>query len=901
MIARVSFGQWLKQRRKMLDLTREDLAQQVGCAAVTLNKIEADERRPSKQIAALLAQYLNIPADEYPTFIRFARSEALDDTAPWGTPFHPQTNLPTQPTLLIGRDEEAAALRQQLLKTEARLLTLTGPPGIGKTRLALQVASQVLDDFPDGVFFVALAPLNDADLVATTIANTLGIPNMGPRTSLERLKDFLRDMQTLLLLDNFEQILAAAPQIAELLLACPFLKLLITSRAPLRIRQERQIPVTSLALPDLAHLPDVETVTGYAAVTLFLERAQAVKPDFVLTQDNAPTIAALCTRLDGLPLAIELISARVKLLPPEALLERLSGRLLLQSDGLRDIEPRHRTLNAAIEWSYQLLNAAEQTLFRRLGIFVGGWTLEAAEAVCLDKLPLNILDGLGSLLDKNLVKHDTRSSSELRFTMLETIREYALDQLTANGELDAVRQQHIDYFVKLAEGAEAHAFGHEQVAWFDQLEIEFDNLRAALSWSLQSETGLRLAGALGWFFSERSHWNEGLDWLERMLTSNPDAPASLRAKAFHSAGAQAGLLGDEGRARALCEQALALARSANDRWNIAWSLSHLGNFTGNDPNQKASFLEESLALFRALDDEMGITHTLMRRSWMAFCQGDYPYTRRLSEEALRRAREAGDKVSSAWATNELGRVAWHQDRDYEQARTFFESSSSLFREAHSHFPNPLIFLAEVEQAIGNSMRAQMLYEEALILQQSLAKQWDLSHIFGGLASVTRSFGQFERAAHLLGVANRSALSFQYEAFVILNFEHNFASVRDQLGETAFAEAWAAGNAMTPKQAIAYALEGRSKPIEATRAKAADNSDAAQPRQAASQSLHPSFSARELDVLRLVAAGFSNREIAQTLVLAPSTVKWYLHQILDKLGVANRTQAGFHARELGLLD
>lgn len=462
MTVKLSFGQWLKQRRKALDLTQEGLAQQIGCAKVTLRKIETGERRPSRQIAELLAKYLQISVDKHAAFIQFARDEAGESTPFGDTRFHSPTNLLPQPTLLIGRDEDVVAIRKRLLQPESRLLTLVGPPGIDKTRLALQVAAQVLDNFAEGVFFVALASISDFNLVPTMIANTLDIPDIGPRTPLERLKVFLSNKQMLLLLDNFEQILPAAPAIADLLAACPWIKLLVTSRAPLRIRQERQLPVAPLALPHLAALPDVETLSGNAAVTLFLERAQAVKPDFSLTAENAPTIAAICTRLDGLPLAIELISARIKLLPPTALLERLSGRLLLQSDGLRDLEPRHRTLNNAIDWSYQLLSTEEQTLFRRLGVFVGGWTLEAAEAICLDRLNLNPLDGLASLLDKNLIKQETGFDGEPRFTMLETIREYALQQLIASGELDPLCQRHLAYFVKLAEQVEAHEFGRDQ-------------------------------------------------------------------------------------------------------------------------------------------------------------------------------------------------------------------------------------------------------------------------------------------------------------------------------------------------------------------------------------------------------------------------------------------------------
>lgn len=295
-----SFGQWLKQRRKSLDLTRVELATRIGCAANTIYKIEADERRPSKQIAELLAQYLNIPLDEQPLFIRFARGETGKESTPWGTPFHPPNNLPTQPTVLIGRDEDAAAISKRLLQPELRLLTLLGPPGIGKTRLALQIATKALDEFTDGVFLVDLAPIVEANLVVETIVSTLGIPDMGPQTPLQHLKAFLRDKQILLLLDNFEQILAAAPDIAELVIACPLLKILVTSRAPLRIRQERQIPVSPLTLPDLTYIPAVQNLSTFSAVTLFIERAQTVKPDFTLTDENADSVVAICTRLDGL-------------------------------------------------------------------------------------------------------------------------------------------------------------------------------------------------------------------------------------------------------------------------------------------------------------------------------------------------------------------------------------------------------------------------------------------------------------------------------------------------------------------------------------------------------------------------------------------------------------------------
>jgi predicted ATPase/transcriptional regulator with XRE-family HTH domain len=831
MTAKTSFGQWLKQRRKQLDLTREELAGRIGCSADTIYKIEADARRPSKQIAELLAAHLNIPHTERYAFVTFARSGALGipPGMPWETPFHPPSNLPTPPTQLIGREEDVLAVQKRLSHSDTRLLTLVGSPGIGKTRLALEVATRALDDFADGVFFVALAPISDAKLVLTTITTTLGVPDAGPRTPFERLKTFLRDKQMLLLLDNFEQILAAAPDIAELLSTCLWLKLLVTSRAPLRIRPERQIPVSSLTVPDLTRLPDVETIGQSSAITLFMERAHAVKPDFALTEANAGIVAAICARLDGLPLAIELISARTKLLPPAALLERLSGRLLLQSDGLRDIEPRHRTLNNAIDWSYQLLSADEQTLFRRLGVFVGGWTLDAAEAVCTDDLHLNVIDGLASLLDKSLLKQEAMPDGEPHFTMLETIREYALEGLVASGELVDLRQRHTDYFLKLAQEAEAHQFGSQQIPWFDRLETELNNLRAALTWSHKTETGLRLAAAMGWFFTERSYWNEGFPWLERALAANPDAPSALRAKALHTAGVLAWFVANE-RASIYLEQAIALARTTHDRWNLAWALSHI-SFLTSDPALRVTRLEESLALFRELDDAMGITHNLVRCTFFALDQKDYTRVPVLLEEAEVRARQAGDQVILGWITLNMGYLAYEQDRNLIQAKALFKSSLTHFREARFQMGinRALIWLGMLELALGHVTEAQTHAEEALISPRDIEPGHPyLVNILVTLAGIAISRGQFERAVILLGASDirdwiRGEPIWTGTNILTNILENKIEAVRAQLGETAFAAAWAEGRAMTFEQAVAYALEDIT-PFDTPPAAQVDDSD-----------------------------------------------------------------------------
>jgi predicted ATPase/DNA-binding XRE family transcriptional regulator len=778
MTAKTSFGQWLKHRRKTLDLTQEDLAQRIGCAVITIYKLEADKRRPSKQIAELLAEYLNIPPAERAAFVQFARAKAAESFAPWGTPFHPPTNLPTQPTNLIGRDEDVATTRKRLLQPESRLLTLTGPPGIGKTRLALQVAAQTLDDFADGVFFIALAPITDANLVPTTIANTLGVPDVGPRTPLERLKAFLRDRQTLLILDNFEQILGAAPHIAELLAACPWLKILVTSRAPLHVRPERQFPVLPLTVPNLDQVHDVATVTGYSAVTLFLERAQAVQPDFSLTQENVQAVAAICTRLDGLPLAIELISARVKLLPPAALLERLHGRLMLQSDGLRDLEPRHRTLNAAIEWSYQLLSADEQMLFRRLGKFMGGWTLEAAESVCMGNLKLNLLDGLASLLDKNLVKRDTRVDSDPRFIMLETIREYALEQLTASGELEVLQRQHARYFVTLAEAATPIP---QQGLWWDRLELEHPNFRAALGWG---ETELRLAVALAVFWARRGHLNEGKGWLTGALARSAEGTSTETYRTL--------------RARAL-------------EW-----LGDFGIFQGEQDAPQPRY-EESLALYGELGNTDGIAEVLSHFAMLFVMRGDHERAVALLEESLELYRELGNKSGVAWVLFFMGQPIYIQGH-IQRAGAMFEESVALFRAVDDTWgiASALFRVAMVALDEGAYRQAGAYLVESMTRLRELGERWQIVNtleVFACLAAIQRqqledSQPNLLMAARIFGATEvlRETLSAPVLPSEQHFYERGVATLRAQLDPAALAAAWAEGRAMSLEQAVAYALK-----------------------------------------------------------------------------------------------
>jgi predicted ATPase/transcriptional regulator with XRE-family HTH domain len=632
----LSFGQWLKRRRKALDLTQDQLAREIGCAVGTIRKLEADALQPSREIAGRLAERLGVPTEARANFVAFARGRANADVIPSldqpldpvvqrrseatrGAPSdqipHPDPTLPyplpVPLTPLIGRAREVATVSATLQRADVRLLTLLGPPGVGKTRLGLQVASDLRASFRAGVCFVALATIRDPDLVPAAIAQALDVHDAGDRPLIETLQAYLRDKHLLLVLDNVEQVVAAAPMISALLAAAPELKVLSTSRIALHLSGEHEYAVPPLELPDLLHLPPAEALAACPSVALFQARAQAVQPNFMLSSANAQAVAALCHRLDGLPLVLELAATRCKVFSPEALLARLDQRLPLLSTGARDLPPRQQTLRSAIAWSYDLLSAAEQMLFERLAVFAGGWTLHAAEAICGDAetsrrastepvpeqsgtaapypaLAVSVVDLLMSLIDHSLVQQvaivKPGVSDEPRFTMLETIREYALERLMERGEEEILRWHYAAYYLALAEQAEQGLQGPDARRWLDRLETEHDNLRAVLAFCLESrdlgpeasgqespilkpqafsriEIGLRLAAALWWFWWARGHGSEGRRWLAQVLTDqdsgNPNKESlAVRAKALVAAGVLAAAM-DVRAARRTLEAALA--------------------------------------------------------------------------------------------------------------------------------------------------------------------------------------------------------------------------------------------------------------------------------------------------------------------------------------------------------
>src|SRR2546421_319555 len=792
------------------------------------------------------------------------------------TRFH---NLPAQLTPLIGRAQEIQAVCSLLRQAEVRLVTLTGPGGVGKTRLGLQVATDLLDALADGICFVPLAPISDPDLVAPTIAQTLGLKEVGERgldgpgeaQALHHLQAYLQDKHLLLLLDTFDQVLAAAPQLSELVAACPHLKILVTSRAVLHVRGEHEFSVPPLALPNLTYLPESNMLSEYAAVALFLQRAQAAKPGFQMTHANARAIAAICVRLDGLPLSIELAAARVKLLPPHMLLTRLEHRLQVLTTGAQDVPVRQQTLRNMLAWSYDLLDAQEQRLFRRLSVFVGSCTLEAVEGIytALGETPANVLDGVASLIDKSLLQQTGQEGEEPRLVMLETIREYGLEALADSGEMERTQRAHATYYLRLAEEAELELGGPEQAGWLERLEREHDNLRTALRWSLEQaeheeaeqsagdgrERALRLGGALWKFWWTRGHWSEGRNFLERALAASEEVAASVRAKAFFTAAQLTFVQSDYEWAGALAEESLALHRELGDQQGIALSLSTLGNiaWVRNNTVAARSLLEEALALFREVDDkefaayslfslgllassqgeyaraqklfeenlalfrevehEKGIAHTLSQLAQVLFdSQGNQARVRSLLEECLVLSREVGFKEGIAASYCLSGRLALSQG-DVVTERSLVHESVALYREKGHRQRNDgsLAVLGKVEARHGDYAAARKLYEERLAIAEALGEKWVIAMCLVELGEVVAVQRHLAWAAQLWGAAEtlRDAIGVPVPPVELTDYEHSVSAARVHLGERAFAIAWAQGRSMTPEQA--FAAQGQ-KPI-----------------------------------------------------------------------------------------
>jgi non-specific serine/threonine protein kinase len=790
-----SFGTWLKRKRKALDLTRAGLAERVGCSVGTIQKLEEEERRPSAGMAERLAEIFNIPPNEQPAFLHFARGELrsqsaeTQEDAPWNTSAKlPRSNLPIMVTSLIGREKEIANIHNYLLRADVRLVTLIGPPGMGKTRLSIESAHTALPDFPNGVFFAALAPLSSAALIAVTVAQAMGYAGARHVSTMEQLKEGIGNKQLLIVLDNCEHLIEDVASLASSLLSvCPRLKILATSRESMRIPGEWLYPVPALDVPALESsgedsAVDVDAALNFPALTLFVERARTVHPNFALNAENIRAISAICRYLDGLPLAIELIAARTRLVTPQALLARLHDQFMLSTDGMRAVPARQKSLKDAIDWSYELLSKEEQKLFVYLSVFSGGFTLEAAETIFSRAFTGTSVSALlASLLDKSLLQRSLDSGGEARYAMLATIQEFAQQRLRGTNQETQIRNWHLAYFLDFASQADHALRGPNQLEWLNRLNSMRDNLRVAFDWAIetgQTETALQLARRLWWFWSKRSEFSEGRQWLGRVLAMAdaplfPDLYAHVLTQLAHHTELQIG-----GKAaRPFIEQALTIARAHGNPQTLANALMVFGLVLTFEENFGAaqSALEESISLFRDIQDQWGHAVATMSRAYSAYRNEDQATALLLGEQALTIFRELGDQYFESVCLYEVGSLRARQG-DWEEGLAELRESLRLAREFGSRFEiaGGLLRLAETEQHLGKPARAVQLYCAARNVYESIDP---------------------------------------LQPDDDLRFVEYLTSCRLTLDETEFEAALEDGRAMTIEQAVAFALEESNGPIK----------------------------------------------------------------------------------------
>jgi predicted ATPase/class 3 adenylate cyclase/Tfp pilus assembly protein PilF len=759
-----------------------------------------------------------------------------------------RNNLPAQTTSLIGREREIRAVRSMLAEAQVRLLTLTGVGGTGKTRLALQVAADVVDEFEHGVYFVPVAALRDPSQVMPAIAHALGIEDAQGKPSKENVHDYLREKQVLLVLDNLEQLIDAGPLVAELLATARRCKVLATSREMLHLSGEHVYPVPTLSVPDPKRMPALSALTQYEAVLLFIDRARMLKPDFAVTNATAPAIAEICYQLDGLPLAIELAAGRTQLLQPHQMLKQLSNRLRFVRSSGRDRPARQQTLRGTIDWSHDLLTAGEQTLFRRLSVFHGGCTLDAAQSVCNANDDLSVLETMESLVAKSLVK-PVDVNGEARIAMLETVRDYAAERLIATEEHLSVTQRHEAYFLNFAEEAKPQLFGANQRLWLRRLENEHENLRSALEFTFaaaNSEHSLRFCGALGRFWASRDHVAQGREWCSRALAisgNNDRSPA--RAASLLTAGRLAYQQGDYPTAEALDRESLAIYRELDDQSGVASSLNGLGNdaFAQEHYASAQAAFEESLAIYRQLGDEVQVAGALnnlgrlainrgdldaadglLERSLatarrlgdlngvagscgnlgvIALQRGDVPSARRRFEECLKIALELNNQIGIARSLVSLGHVAVSL-RDYAQARMRTLESLAIHRELGNRpgIADALLLLANVAYEEADYTVSMTMLEESLQIWRDLGVEWGIGHALSGLASLIAVKGDVQRAARIWGQVERLCNG---TPTMGPGHEQRISDARIAMDDdSGFARAWQEGRALSRNDAVKLA-------------------------------------------------------------------------------------------------
>lgn len=856
-------------------------------------------------------------------------------------------NLPVQLTSFIGRDKEIEEIMGLL--SSARLVTLTGAGGCGKTRLSLQIAADSLEDFADGAWLIELAPLADPTLVTQTLASTFHLQERSEHSLETTLKDYLLDKNLLLILDNCEHLLQACAELSDTLLhACPDLKILATSREALGIVGEKAYRVPSLAVPDPQHLPRIESLSQYDAVRLFVDRAISIQSTFTITNHNAPAVAQICHRLGGIPLAIELAAARVKIFSAEEIEKRLDDRFRLLTGGSRTVLPRQQTLRALIDWSYDLLTESERVLLARLSVFSGGWTFDAAETVCSDQsggggekpLPIanrllanDILDLLSHLIDKSLVLTEEHGGST-RYRMLETIRQYAHEKLQESRETDSMQDRHLDFFLTLAEELEPQLRRERQQEYLNRLEREHDNLRAALEWALRMHRDtqmLRLGAALYLFWRQRDFWSEARKWFQVMLAlgAKPEyeamrptilAGAALiemwtsklesakqwaraclesslangdrrrQAEAFTVLGEAAWEQNHLAEAQSFLEQALVLSREIDDQLGVADAFHWLGHVAlgQNDHAKARTFFQDSYSRLKDFGDQVSLTLLLSDLGLVAYLQEDYAMARAYSKQDMALCQDIGSKFGMAKTFNQLGDLA-RCEGDYGRADAFYKDSLTLFKElGSSQVTAALHNIAHVRLGQGDGAGAASLFHQALGEFRELGDQKGMADCLMGLAGVTIQMSHLEKGARLLGACEKikQENGTTYWPANRIAYKRCLALLHEQLKDATFSAAWVEGSKMTLEQAIEYALAEQVEDTQTTAPAQPHNPNALTP--------------REIEVLRLANAGLSDAKIAENLVISPRTVNTHLSSIYSKLGVKSRSAATRYALDHKLI-